>query len=59
MLPGNVQQETITAFLTNIFHKHIFHKFFTSPILGLFLFATRHNLNSAYAYKTKENSVIV
>ena len=59
MLPGNVQQEVITAFLTDIFYKHIFHKFFTSPILGPFVFAARHNLNSIYAYKTEENSVIV
>ena len=59
MLPSNVQQETITAFLTDIFYKHIFHKFFTSPILEPFVFATRHNFNTVYAYKTEEDSVIV
>ena len=59
MLPGNVQQEFITAFLTDVFYKYIFHKFFTSPILAPFVFAARQNLKSIYAYKTEENSVIV
>ena len=59
MLSGNVQQEAIAAFLKAIFYQHIFHKFLTNPILGPFLFTARHNLNSVYAYKTEENSVIV
>ena len=59
MLPGNVRQEVITAFLTDVFYKHIFQKFFTSAILAAFVFAASHNLNSIYAYKTEENSVIV
>ena len=33
--------------------------FFTSPILEPFVFATRHNFNTVYAYKTEEDSVIV
>ena len=60
MLPGNVRQEVTTAFLTDAFTSIYFTRcFFTSPILGPIVFVAKHNLNSIYAYKIQENSVIV
>ena len=60
MLPGNVQQEVITAFLTDIFYKHIFHNFFYKfHFRTICVCRKTKRLNSIYAYETEENSVIV